>query len=269
MKLSDIIPKLSKIIRKEKFIKAGRIYGSSLYSEDVIDLDIAIMIPSSCGIVSHSVYKRLYRTRERLCKLFRIDIDLVPHTIDEIKDINSPLWHPRYNPSLVFGRNIKGKFCIRPLSRPTNPASFILHDTRTIARRQVIRSLRGEEARIFIAKLAHGPGNALTYLSFCKGRKYDLDPSDIKEAFEAFDTRYNLDSKRISSYIEESKKILLNTGKLPMRRALNILSWYELLVMVVLSHSSDELKKFLKKLRKIDISITKALWKTCQRQSIG
>lgn len=266
MKLSDIVTRLSKIIRKEKFIKSALIYGSSLYSEDVIDLDVAIIIPSSCGIVNHSVYRRLYKTRGRLCKLFGIDIDLVPHTIDEMKDINSPLWHPRYNPSLVFGRNIKGKFYIRPLSRPTNPASFILHDTRTIARRQVIRSLKGEEARIFLAKLAHGPGNALTYLSFRGGKKYDLDPSNIKQAFEAFDIRYKLDSKEALSYIEDSKKILLKTGKLPIKKALNILSWYELLVMVVLNHSSDELKKFLKRLRKNNISTCKALWKICQKK---
>ena len=268
MKLSNIILPLSKIIRKEKFIKSARIYGSSLYSEDVIDLDVAIMIPSSRGIVNHSVYKTLYKTRGRLCKLFGIDIDLVPHTIDEMKDINSPLWHPRYNPSLVFGRNIKGKFYIRPLSKPTNPASFILHDTRTIARRQVIRSLKGEEARIFLAKLAHGPGNALTYISFCKGKKYDLDPSNIRQAFEAFDTKYMIDSKKVLSYIENSKKILLKTGKLPMKRALNILSWYELLVMAVLNHGSDELKKFLKRLKKTDISIARALWKTCQKKKI-
>lgn len=157
MKLSDIVLRLSKIIRKENFIKAGRIYGSSLYSGDVIDLDVAIMIPSSCGIVSHSVYRGLYRTRKRLCKLFGVDIDLVPHTIDEISDINSPLWHPRYNPSLVFGKDIKGKFPVQPFSfnglspkRLMNPASFILHDTRTIARRQVVRSLRARKRGFFL-----------------------------------------------------------------------------------------------------------------------
>jgi len=266
MKLSNIISRLSKIIREEKFIKSARIYGSSLYSEDVIDLDIAIMIPSSCGVVNHSIYKRLYKTRRRLCSLFGIDVDLIPHTADEIKDINSPLWHPRYNPPLIFGRNIKSKFYIRPLFKPTNPASFILHDTRTIARRKVIRSLKGEEARIFLAKLAQGPGNALTYLSFCEGKKYDLDPSNIKQAFKTFDTRYGLDSKEALSYIENSKKILLKTGKLPMKRALNILSWYELLVQMVLNRNSNDLKRFLKKLRKIDSSITKALWETCQKK---
>lgn len=265
MKLSDIIFSLSRVLKKENLIKSARIYGSSLYSEDIIDLDIAIMIPSFCGVVSHSVYKHLHRTRKRLCKLFRTDIDLVPHTIDEIRDANSPLWHPRYNPSLVFGKNIKGKFSIRAVSKHVNPAFFILHDTRTIARRQVIRSLKGEEARIFLAKLAHGPGNALTYLSFCEGKKYDLDPSNIRQAFEAFDMQYGLDSKKVLSYIENSKKILSRTGKLPMKKALNILSWYELLVQMVLNHNSDKLKRFLKKLRKIDTSITKALWETCQR----
>ena len=96
-------------------------------------------------------------------------------------------------------------------------------------------------------------------------KKYDLDPSNIRQAFEAFDMQYGLDSKKVLSYIENSKKILSKTGKLPMKKALNILSWYELFVQMVLNHNSDKLKRFLKKLRKIDTSITKALWETCQR----
>lgn len=51
MKLNDIVSKLRKIIKKEKLIKVARIYGSSLYAKDVIDLDVAIIIPSINGIV--------------------------------------------------------------------------------------------------------------------------------------------------------------------------------------------------------------------------
>lgn len=146
MKLNDIVSKLRKIIKREKLIKAARIYGSSLYAdlyvENIIDLDIAIIIPSVNGIVDQSVYMHLYKLRKKLCHIFKIDIDLVPHTIDEIKDINSPLWHPRYNPSLVFGMDLKGKFPIKPIlygqlsvRNRFDPTSFILHDTRTITRR--------------------------------------------------------------------------------------------------------------------------------------
>lgn len=184
----------------------------------------------------------LRKLRQRLCRTFKIDIDLVPHTIDEIKDINSPLWHPRYNPSLVFGKDIKGKFPIRPISygqlsirNRFNPTSFILHDTRTITRRQVIRSLKGEQARIFLAKLSHGSGNALTYISSCKKQKYSTDPSNIKQAFETFEPLYDINCKKILSYIQECKKIITDTGGLPIKRALNILSWYELLVTNVLN----------------------------------
>lgn len=105
MKLSTIIPIIHQVIKRESFIKAGRIYGSSLYLDDnLIDVDIAIVVPSICGIVKHSVYKRLFKIRKRLCNLCGVDIDLIPHTIDEVIDTNSPLWHPRYNPSLIFGK---------------------------------------------------------------------------------------------------------------------------------------------------------------------
>lgn len=201
MKLINIIPRLTKIIEKEKLINAARVYGSSLYGESVVDLDIAIIIPSINGVVKHATYVRLHDLRKRLCKIFKADIDLVPHTVDEVQDINSPLWHPRYNPSLVFGRDIKGKFPIKPISydQPNNfnPASFILHDTRTITRRQAIRSLRGEEARIFLAKLSHGPGNALTYISSCRKREYKVDPSNTKLAFEIFGVEYDVNYKKM------------------------------------------------------------------------
>lgn len=245
MKLVDIIPQLTKIIGKEKLISAARIYGSSLYGESVIDLDVAIIIPSINGVVKHTTYVRLRDLREMLCKMFKTDIDLVPHTIDEIKDINSPLWHPRYNPSLVFGRDIKSRFPIKSISynhlNNFNPASFILHDTRTITRRQAIRSLRGEEARIFLAKLSHGPGNALTYISSRKKQEYKVDPSNTKLAFEIFGSEYNINYKKMSSYIQKCKDIIANTGELPISQALNVLSWYESLVMKVLN--DKKLKK--------------------------
>jgi len=240
MKLVDIIPQLTKIIGKEKLIMAARIYGSSLYGESVVDLDIAIIIPSINGVVKHTTYVRLRKLREALCKTFKTDIDLVPHTIDEIKDINSPLWHPRYNPSLVFGRDIKGKFPVKSIpydqSNGFNPASFILHDTRTITRRQAIRSLKSEEARIFLAKLSHGPGNALTYISFCKKQKCSVDPSNTKLAFEIFSSKYNMNCKEMLSYIQKCKDVIINTSELPMKQALNVLSWYESLVMRVLNN---------------------------------
>mgnify|MGYP001565594831 CR=1 FL=1 len=246
--INDIIFKLEKIIKKEKLIKAARIYGSSLYAEDIIDLDVAIIIPSINGIVDQSVYMHLRKLRKRLCRIFKIDIDLVPHTIDEIKDINSPLWHPRYNPSLVFGKDIKSKFPIKPIlygqlsvRNRFDPTSFILHDTRTITRRQAIRSLKGEQARIFLAKLSHGPGNALTYISSCKKQKYSIDPSNAEQAFKMFEPLYNINCKKYYHIIQECKKVITDTGELPIKRALNVLSWYELLVMSVFN--DKKLKK--------------------------
>jgi len=256
MTIFSITPIFYKIIKKEKFIKAARIYGSSLYLDDTIDIDIALLIPSRYGVVGHTIYKRLYNVRKKLCDLTGLDIDLIPHTQDEITNTNSPLWHPRYNPSLVFGKDIKAKFPIKPMFFKkslsnwfTDMVAYNLYDTRCIVRRQALRSLNGEEARIFLAKMIHGPGNALVHLSLCNKKACQTDPSNIEESFSIFGIKYGLDMGRILEYFNKSKNIISKTGKLPMERALNILSWYELLIALILNNSPKTKGLILKKFK--------------------
>lgn len=269
MKLSKIQTIISNFLKEEKFIKSARIYGSSLYSpRNIFDIDVALMISSNSGIVNHSIYEKLCKIRKRLCDVIKADIDIVPHTKDEIKDVNSTLWHPRYHPSLTFGRDIKGRFPVPKSSLPpsifkkrVNLASYNLYDTRAVTRRQALRFLKGESARIFIAKIAHGPGNALTKLSLEKRSSYKVNPSDIKQSFKIFESVYKIDSKEALIYIKESEDMVFSKeGKLSFKRALNLLSWYELLVAKALGNNDAELRKFLDKLGKINPSITKALW---------
>jgi len=114
MKKELIFKKVTDSINKCKHILSARIYGSWLHDANTIDLDIAVMIKSKDGIVDSSVYRYLRNFRSGLAKSTNCDIDLVPHTLDEVEDLNSPLWYPRYNPSLIFGENIKGIFPIQP-----------------------------------------------------------------------------------------------------------------------------------------------------------
>lgn len=110
-----ILEYVKTVLEKSKDILSARVYGSWLYSEESIDLDICIMIPSNKGIVDSSVYQRLKIERRKLSEKTGQDVDLVPHTLDEINDFRSGLYYPRYNPSLFTGRDIKGKLEIQPI----------------------------------------------------------------------------------------------------------------------------------------------------------
>jgi predicted nucleotidyltransferase len=248
--------KLVSILLKEDIIQSALWYGSSLYSEDAPDFDIAIMIPSRNGVVDSLVYKKLYNVRKLLCKALEIDVDLVPHTEDELLNYNSPLWNPRYHPALCFGKNIKNQFPnLLPPSRLSklkfNYSDLIvsrLFDTRTVTRRQLIRSMQCEESRIFIAKLSHGVGNALTYISLINHQNYLSDPSDIKSSFKIFDSVYKISSERILLLINECKNIVSKGRNLSSKKILNMMSWYEYLLHCVLERKPRISESFLKNL---------------------
>lgn len=215
-------------------IRHGRVYGSWLYNEQSVDMDIAVIVRSEFGVVNHHDYRALQKLRLSLCEETGQDIDLVPHTDDEFVDRNSPLWYPRYNPSLVFGRNLKGDFHISSISVSAHSFSFadltayVLHDNRTICRRQLIRSFRDEEWRIFVSKLLHGPGNALTYWA-CRSRTdYTIPPSNLEGCFEVFDRMYGVNSLPAIGFLRRCKEVF------DQEKAYLLMNWYEHLMNIVL-----------------------------------
>lgn len=237
MEKKRILSQLIDNINDCEQILSARVYGSWFYDEKTADIDIAVMIPSNNGLVDSEVYKILYQLRKRLSDLTHCDIDLVPHTIDEVTNINSPLSHPRYNPSLVLGENIKGNFMIQPIYEMCDKmksidfigiTSNILLDNRTICRRQLVRSLTLNEARIFVSKLLHGPGNALTYYSLRHGLKYICSPSDMLSCLKNFDLLYNVDSTPAMQFFKKCKE------KISFEDALRLMFWYENLVALTL-----------------------------------
>ncbi|MFH1193169.1 MAG: hypothetical protein V1656_02530 [Candidatus Jorgensenbacteria bacterium] len=224
-----ILKKIIEGLNKCRHILSARAYGSWFYNSDVIDLDIAVMIPSHNGIVESHVYGDLRKLRKSLVRDTRCDIDLIPHTIDEVDNFNSPLWYPRYNPSLTFGKDIKGKFIVKP---PHNNnglsladiAAYVIFDNRTVCRRQLVRSFKQEEYRIFISKLMHGPGNILTYNALRQGSKYVCSPSDLFGCFKKFDIAYKVSSAPVMRFLKQCRK------NCTFQNGLKIMRWYELLV---------------------------------------
>lgn len=101
-----------------------------------------------------------------------------------------------------------------------------------------------------MAKLSHGPGNALTYISARKKQKYSIDPSNAEQAFKTFEPLYDINCKKYYHIIQECKKIITDTGGLPIKRALSVLSWYELLVAMVLNTNPRIKNSLLKHFKK-------------------
>lgn len=216
------------------FVVSGRVYGSWLCDESSVDLDIAVVLESKDGVVQSDHYRSLRYMREELVSKTGFDIDLVPHTVDEFDDLNSPIWYPRYNPSLWFGQDLKGSFQVSPVSDLKHRFGFaeltayILHDNRTICRRQLVRSLNAEEGRIYISKLLHGPRNALTYHACKHQTAYKCSPSELSKCCEEFDKTYDVDSRRAVGFLRSCK------AAMSFEKALMVMTWYENLVNLVL-----------------------------------
>jgi len=230
----EVLERIKSGVEKSKDILSARVYGSWLHSEESTDLDICIMIASEEGVVNSDVYKRLKSEREELAEKTGQNVDLVPHTMDEINDFRSDLYYPRYNPSLVAGIDVKGKLDIEPIFDKNDSFTYadllahILLDNRTICRRQIVRSLNPAESKIFASKLLHGPGNALTYHSCKQKVPYLVSPSDLAASLEMYDKIYNVDSGPAMDFLSSCKK------GLNYENALILLTWYERLVNVVL-----------------------------------
>ncbi len=238
-KTSKRVKVISKSLSKETSIISARVYGSSLYANDYEDLDVAVMVPSKHWVVQKETYQNLLQLRKELNNKVGIDIDLIPHTMDEIKINSSPLWNPRYHPSLKFGIDVKAHFPVPKKVNPKQDASiYVLLDNRTITRRQVLMESGPENWRIFIAKLIHGPGNVLTYFALQNNTEYKASPSDIETTFSVFDSLYATNSQKILRSFSRAKE-LIKRGSFSFKHAVELLQWYERLVSRALVHKYD------------------------------
>ncbi len=215
-----VINLIAQALDEHNFIKSAIVYGSSLLNPDTRDIDIALFLDSEDGIVKQEHYETLYNIRNALTQSTGYDVDLVPHhTMDELLDPISPLFNPRYNPALSHGKTIKGDICIQQSFeqniKMSDLSRYVLLDNRTITRRQLCRSLKKEEFSIFLSKLAHTPGNILTYRAIKDGNEYITSPSNIDKSvalLEKLEPEYEIgtfiaDIKRIKEMVADSSKI--------------------------------------------------------------
>jgi len=107
-----------------------------------------------------------------------------------------------------------------------------------------LRDCDSNNWRIFLAKLRHAPGNALTFSSLSEGRGYYVDPSDTVRSFRTFDQVFGTDSAEIFNLFTRSKQIIDETGDLPLEIAIKLLRWHDSLVATVLGHYPPALKEF-------------------------
>lgn len=174
-----------------------------------------------------------------------LDVDFVPHTLEEASDPNSTLYNPRYHPSLCFGTNVKHSFPLpEKIDSVQDNTAYVLLDNRTITRRQILRPNDVGSWTIFLAKLRHGPGNALTYKALHEGKPYYSNPSDMPQCFGTFDRIFGTDSGGIIKLFDESKQLLSLGMSLPFEDATKLLRWHESLIATVLQYNPSALKEF-------------------------
>jgi|GEM_PF-1633129 len=254
----QILTYIADVLQRVPFVLSAGVYGSWLYHLESSDIDIALVIKSKNGVVDSESYRIHNQYRTLLSEEICMDVDLVPHTEDEIDDLNSPLWYPKSNPSLCYLYPLVGTLLIKPITavrqdyKLEDVAAFLIHENRTVCRRQLTRTVTGECGRIFVSKMLHGTANALTYYA-CRGRSgFVCTPSDLNDCFNKFDFYFDLDSRPAKEYLFESKKTF------NFNRALNLMKWYEHLLGFVLygCPTSKDYNDFCKQIAKIKKQLT-------------
>jgi len=259
MKLNEKKKKDLKIIKDAmndlEFVIAAGIYGSWLYHPESSDIDIAVLIASQDGVVEPNHYAELNEYRHGLSDLLHQDLDFIPHTEDELTDLRSPLWYPKSNPSLCYLYPLKSQIDVRPISMvkhhwlSQDVAAFLIHENRTVCRRQLTRHVDGEAGRIFVSKMLHGTANALTYYA-CRARSgYVCTPSDLNDCLLKFDFYFGLDTSLAWDFLLGCKK------SFDFDKARRLMCWYEHLLGNVLygRPTTSEYARCCREIRSIDV----------------
>ena len=151
----EILNQISTAVNKENCILDAILYGSSKYDFSNVDIDVCVVIRTVWGKMDADTIQSLKKIKQSLSYSTRFDIDLVPHSIDELSDFCSPLYYPKYNPSLSNGIRLKGN-AIKDSNfsltfNASSLAKFVILDTRTITRRQILRDSKPNEIHVFLA----------------------------------------------------------------------------------------------------------------------
>lgn len=234
-------------LTKSSVITDAILYGSFLYGENFVDCDIAVFIDSYGSTLNKSDFIYLYSLRESLTEKTGVDVDLIPHTHDELSNsLLTPIWFPRYNPSLVFGKTLKGSIKIEKPNlldiSYSNLALYVILDTRTIIRRQICRISTHQESNIFFSKIIHLCGNITTLIKNILKEDYLFPPSDIMSSAKYVDSIIkDINAVEAVKFISSAR---LGLSKIENPIILDIsmleaISWYEKTVYELQKHLNN------------------------------
>jgi hypothetical protein len=161
-------------------------YGTFIETGMESDLDICVILNKKNSL-SAADFKSLSAYRNALIGLTGKDIDLVPHSLDELAPNSlTPLTYPWHNPSLALGRILKGTISIPQcvtmkdlIFTHSDTAKYHLLLDRTLIRRAACREGTDRDNDIILNKIRRLPYNIINYLSITSGHEYmNLDPDN-------------------------------------------------------------------------------------------
>lgn len=201
-----MLEEIKKKLKENTYIYAAIYYGtSSVSSNEREDLDLAIILNVD-NEIDLDCFIKLIEFRKELIEITHRDIDLIPHTLDEVMDQLSPLYNPRYNPPLTYGTILKGNIKINmtdniSIKQSDILKSYILLD-RTIIRRLICREYSHSDNIVFINKIKKTIFNIINYLSIKNGiNYYNINEDNIEKNIEILDLIYR------SSFKEKLPKL--------------------------------------------------------------
>ncbi len=195
-----MLEEIKERLSKNSFIYAAIYYGTSSVSlNEKEDLDLAIILNVDSEI-DLDYFIKLIKIRKELIEISHKDIDLIPHTLDEVIDNLSPLYNPRYNPPIVYGKILKGQIKISVPSNILVKQSDILKSyislDRTIIRRLICRDYSCSDNIVLINKIKKIAPNIINYLTIKNNiNYYNIDENNIENNIEILDLIYKIPFK--------------------------------------------------------------------------
>ncbi len=210
--MKDELLPIKKFFSDKLYVRYAIAYGTLVETGVDADLDICLILDSKVSFSSED-FMKLTQYRNSLVKELNKDIDLIPHSLDELDfEVLTPLTYPWNNPSLVHGEILKGDLSI-PQSinienkkfTQTDVAKYHLLLDRTLIRRSVCREGDSLDEDVFFNKIKQLPYNIVNYLSTASGEKcLKLDPNNYEE---------NLKLLRLICEIKDTDKLAFSFKK--------------------------------------------------------
>ncbi len=174
------------------FIKTAIVYGTNAKEINPDnDLDIAVVLEEA-SVIPAETFQKLFHIRKKLQEFYKVDIDLVPHTLDELeKNTISPLTYPHNSPALAFGIPLKGElpniYKLIDVNHKVSNADllkFHLSLDRATIRRFACKKCTPKEKQVFLNKLSSIPQTIINIQALISNTSLiEVDAGNIVEKY--------------------------------------------------------------------------------------